>query len=78
MRDAVELEWAGVPSVALIHEAMAPTARAMASVSGLPDYRFVTVGYPHVPLATWTDEEIAEVAREVAPKIIALLGEAPG
>ena len=63
MRDAVELEWAGIPTVALIHEAMAPTAAAMAKVSGLPGYQFVTVGYPHPPLCTWTDDEIADLAR---------------
>jgi hypothetical protein len=73
LRDAVELEWAGVPSVAVIHESMAGTARAMAGVSGMPDYEFVTVGYPHVPLAIWTAEEIREVAREVAPHVVARL-----
>jgi hypothetical protein len=73
LRDAVELEWAGVPSVAVIHESMAGTARAMAGVSGMPDYEFVTVGYPHVPLAIWTAEEIREVARELAPLVVARL-----
>jgi len=59
--------------VAIIHETMAGTARAMASVSAMPDYGFVTVGYPHVPLAVWTPEEITEVAREVASQIVAHL-----
>ena len=41
----MELEWAGVPSVAVIHESMAGTARAMAGVSGMPDYEFGSVAF---------------------------------
>jgi len=39
----------------------------------MPDYPFLTVDYPHVPLAVWTDEEIDEVARDLAPRIVELL-----
>ena len=68
----MELEWAGIPSVAIVHESMEGTARAMARVSGMPDYGFVTVPYPHIPLAVWTDEEIDEVAlRAGAPQLLA-------
>jgi hypothetical protein len=49
---------------------MAGTARAIARVSGMPDYPFLTVDYPHVPLAIWTADEIAEVARELAPQVM--------
>ena len=73
----MELEWAGIPSVAIVHESMEGTARAMARVSGMPDYGFVTVGYPHIPLAVWTAAEIDEVARELAPKLIARLTAGP-
>jgi hypothetical protein len=77
LRDAVELEWAGIASVAVVHLTMAGTAKAMARVSGMPDYPYLTVDYPHVPLAIWTTEEIDEVASELAPQVIALLtGEA--
>ena len=69
----MELEWAGIPSVAVVHESMEGTARAMARVSGMPDYGFETVGYPHIPLAVWTPDEIDDVARELAPKLIARL-----
>ena len=69
----MELEWAGVPSVAIVHEAMEGSARAMARVSGMPDYEFLTVPYPHIPLAVWTDDEIDDVARELAPKVLARL-----
>ena len=59
--------------MAIIHNSMHGTAEAMAAVSGMPDYPFITVDYPHVPLVVWTDEEIREVAREVAPKVMAHL-----
>ncbi len=73
----MELEWAGIPSVAIVHESMEGTARAMARVSGMPDYGFLTVGYPHIPLAVWTDDEIDDVARELAPQIIARITAGP-
>jgi len=69
----VELEWAGIPSVAVVHHTMAGTARAMARVSGMPDYDYLTVDYPHVPLAIWTADEITEVAQQLAPRILELL-----
>jgi len=70
LRDSVELEWDKVPSVAIVHASMEGTAKAMARVSGMPDYGFVTVGYPHIPLAVWTSDEIDDIARELAPKLI--------
>lgn len=73
MRDAIELEWAGIPSVSLIHEAVRGSAEAMAKLSGVPDYPFVIVGYPYAPIAVWTDEEIRDLARELAPAVRALL-----
>lgn len=73
MRDAVELEWSGIPTVAVVHQAMHGSAKAIARISGMPDYAFLTVDYPHVPLAVWTDEEIDEIATDLAPQIIALL-----
>jgi len=63
--------------VAVVHQAMHGSARAIAGISGMPDYPFLTVDYPHVPLAVWTDEEIDEVARDLAPKIVALLTTEP-
>ena len=69
MRDAIELEWAGVPSVAIVHESMESTARAMALVSGMPDYPFITLGYPYVPLAGWSEDEVQEAARAVVDRV---------
>jgi hypothetical protein len=73
LRDAVELEWSGIPTVAVVHQAMFGSAQAIARISGMPDYPFLTVDYPHVPLAVWTDEEIDEVATQLAPQIVELL-----
>jgi hypothetical protein len=77
LRDSVELEWEGIPSVAIVHESMEGTARAMARVSGMADYEFVTVPYPHIPLAVWSDDEIDEVARTLAPQLLARLTAGP-
>jgi hypothetical protein len=52
---------------------MEGSARALARVSGMGEYEFVTVPYPHIPLAVWTDDEIDEVARDLAPKVLARL-----
>jgi hypothetical protein len=56
--------------VAVVHESMHGTARAMARVSGMPEYGFETVGYPHIPLAVWTPDEVDEIARDLAPRIV--------
>jgi len=49
---------------------MAGTARAMARVSAMPDYAFVTVDYPHMPLAVWTPDEMRDIARDVVAAVI--------
>ena len=70
MRDAIELEWEGVPSVALIHKAVRGSAESMAKLSGVPDYDFLIVDYPWTPTAIWSDKEIQDLAQAVAPKVI--------
>ena len=77
MRDAVELEWAGIPSVCIVHKELTGSAKAIARISGHPDYPFVTVGYPHIPLAAWSDDEIRMVAKAVAPQVRELLTRQP-
>ena len=73
MRDAIELEWAGIPSVCIVHKEMSGSARAIARVSGHDDYEFLVVDYPHIPTAVWTDDEIQVVAKELAPQVRELL-----
>lgn len=73
MRDAIELEWEGVPSLAIIHEAVRGSAESMARLSGFPDYEFLLVDYPWIPTAVWNDDEVRELARILAPKVLAKL-----
>jgi hypothetical protein len=73
LRDAIELEWAGIPTAAIIHKAVQGSAEAMAKLSGVPDFPFVIVDYPYIPTAIWSKEEIRDLAREVAPRVRARL-----
>ena len=73
MRDAIELEWAGIPTATIIHKAVEGSAQAMAKLSGVPDFEFILIDYPAIPTALWSKEEIRDLAREVAPKVRARL-----
>lgn len=73
MRDAIELEWAGIPSVSIIHKAVEGSARSMAKLSGVPDYDFILVDYPYIPTAIWSESEIRDLAKEVAPQVLRAL-----
>ena len=73
MRDAVELEWEGIPSVPIIHDAVRGSAESMAKLSGVPDYPFLIVDYPYIPTALWSDQEVARLADEIADGVIGML-----
>jgi hypothetical protein len=73
VRDAIELEWAKIPAVPVIHEAMAGSATAMKRMSKMRDYPCVEVKYPARPTAIWSDEETAAVADAVLPQVVARL-----
>jgi hypothetical protein len=73
VRDSVELEWAGIPAVAIVHEAFVAAAQATASVSGMAGYEFVVVSYPLPPPGEWTDQQIDDLAKQVAPAVARLL-----
>jgi lactate dehydrogenase-like 2-hydroxyacid dehydrogenase len=64
------LEKAGIPAVPIITDVFESTAREMAALWGVPEFRFVMM--PH-PLATLTREAIERRARELASSVIALL-----
>lgn len=66
MRDALDLEAAGIPAVCIVHDALVPAVRAIAQYVGAGDYPVVTVGYPHDPTGHWTKQESAELAEQVA------------
>ena len=74
----MELEWAGVPAVCIVHRELRDSAAAIARISGHPDYPLVTVDYPWIPTATWTDGEIADLVDLLVPAVrAALLGVDP-
>ena len=61
----------------IVHTEMRDSARAIARISGHPDYPMILVDYPYIPTATWSDDEIALLAKEVAPQVCAMLLTAP-
>ena len=72
MLDAVILEKAGVPAIPILTNAFESTAREMAGLWGVPDFRFVMM--PH-PLASLTPEEVERRADELLDKVLGLLRE---
>ena len=70
MRDAVELEWAGIPAVAIVHESFTLAAAATTEVSGMEGYTWVEVPYPYSPPGDWSADQVAELARLVAPAVL--------
>jgi hypothetical protein len=64
------MEWVGIPSVAIVHEALAGSANSMRVISKMPEYPFVEVPFPLPPVGVWTDEEIEALCDELIPQII--------
>ena len=71
MADGIVLERAGIPAVSLCTDAFRITAEAMANQMGFPGYQYVAV--PH-PIASRTEKEIDEMARDALPDILRVLG----
>jgi hypothetical protein len=67
------MEWAGIPAVAVLHEALAGSADAMLQLSGMSGYPYVKVLFPTPPSAIWSPEVCATVADAVVPEIIGRL-----
>jgi len=70
LRDAVEFEWAGKPSVAIIADALIGSAEAMKRISAMPEYEYAIVPYP---VGTLKPDELRQRAREMTDRIIELL-----
>jgi hypothetical protein len=68
----VILEKAGIPTIPIVTDAFDSTAREMAELWGVPDFRFVMM--PH-PLGSLTADGIARRADELLGKVLALLQE---
>jgi hypothetical protein len=71
LADGIVLERAGIPAVSLCTDAFRITAEAMANQLGFPGYQYVAL--PH-PIASRTEKEIDELARDALPEIIRVLG----
>jgi hypothetical protein len=70
--DAIILEKAGVPAIPIVTDPFDSTAREMAGLWGVPEFRFVMM--PH-PLGSLTPEGIDRRAGELVEKVLTLLRE---
>jgi len=68
--DAVEVERAGLPAVAVITDEFGDTARDMLENQGAPWYRFVEVAHP---INILEDDAIGELATRSVGEVTALL-----
>lgn len=68
VRDALELEWSGIPAVYVGHQALQPAVAAISEISGHADYPQV-LGDLNPPVAAWEDEAARELARQLAPAV---------
>ena len=64
------LEKAGIPTIPIVTDAFQATAKEMAELWGVPDFRFVMM--PH-PLGSLTAEDIAQRADALLVKVLELL-----
>ena len=70
MFDGLTMEQNGLPSVVICTEPFVPTAKSIARIKGIPDYRFVIIPDP---LGSRTPEEVKELARMALPETIEIL-----
>jgi hypothetical protein len=70
VHDSVHLDRAGIPAATICTDHFVATARATASVWGVPDYPVIYM--PH-PLSTLTDDEIQAGARRLADQVVRVL-----
>ena len=66
------LEKAGIPAVPIVTDAFESTAKEMAELWGVPDFRFVMMQHP---LASLTEDTVADRADALLDKVLALLKE---
>jgi hypothetical protein len=74
--DGTIFEARGIPAAAVVTDAFAGSAEAMARRYGYPDYRYVAI--PH-PISSLDAAAIRERAAAALPAVLAVLGvESPG
>jgi hypothetical protein len=70
VHDGIHLDRAGVPAATICTDHFVATARATATVWGVPDYPVIYM--PH-PLSTLTKDEIQAQAQRLADQIVRVL-----
>jgi hypothetical protein len=73
LRDALEMEWIGIPAVSIAHEALAGSVEAMKSICKMPTYPYIQIRYPHSSVGKWDDRELEQIVDELVPQVIDLL-----
>lgn len=73
MRDALDLEAAGIPAVCIVHTALVPAVEALCKLVGAPGYPFVVVDYPYNPTGVWSADECNAMAAQVIDGVRARL-----
>jgi len=75
-RDAIEMEWQGIPSVAIVHDLLSGSADAIRKMSQMPDYPVVKVGLPAAPTSTWPSDQLEDVVETIYSAVVAQLVQA--
>jgi hypothetical protein len=70
MRDALEFEWLGIPSVAIIADALTGPADAMRRLSGMPDHPYLVTAFP---VGSLSADGVQERARSHVAEVLRLL-----
>jgi hypothetical protein len=70
VHDGIHLDRAGVPAATICTDHFVATARATATVWGVPDYPVIYM--PH-PLSTLTEDEIQAQTQRLADQIVRVL-----
>jgi len=68
--DGLKLERAGVPAASIVTEPFIGSGRTMASVWGVPDYKFLVTSHP---IGNLKDDQLNRMADELAEQVIDFL-----
>jgi hypothetical protein len=71
MRDAIEMQWAGIPAVAIAHEELKGAVDAMKQISRAPSTPYILVPRPW-QLVMWNREETDALVEHILPQVIEL------
>ncbi len=68
--DGIAFEEAGLPTAVICSDAFVVTADAMASLRGIPGYRYIVTEHP---VAVLTADRVRQRAKQLLPEVVALL-----